>query len=62
MQNTPTDQGHESLITDLEVLLDEAEDYEFHDFKNRNYAAPKVTLAEKLHQLRENIINGKYDN
>jgi len=59
---TSADKGHAKLIKDLFDLLIEAEAFEFHDFKNQHYAAPKVTLAGKLEKLRQNVIGGRYDN
>lgn len=55
------EKGQEILIADLEALLQEAKDGEFGDFSNEKYPAPKVELAQKLFELRENVINGKYD-
>lgn len=55
------DKGNQKLIKDLTELLDEAMAGEFGDFSNHKYPAPKVTLAEKLHILRQNVINGRYD-
>jgi len=49
------------LIQDLKELLLEAEMGEFGDWSNNKYDAPKVALADKLHTLRQNVINGKYD-
>lgn len=49
------------LVEDLKILLDEAEAGEFGDFTNEKYPAPKVALAQKLYNLRENVIHGKYD-
>ncbi len=60
MENT--DKGHKGLLDDITELYNEVEAYEFHDFKNEKYPAPKISLAQKLHQIRENVINGKYDN
>lgn len=54
--------GHERLIKDLEELLQEAKQYEFHDFKNTHYATPKVMLRAKLHGLASNVMIGTYDN
>lgn len=56
------ERGHQNLIEDLEILLVEARNFEFHDFKNEKYATPKVELAGRLETLRANVINGKYDN
>ena len=53
--------GQQALINDLKELLAEAEAGEFGDFTNKKYPAPKMALAEKLHELRQNVINGKYD-
>lgn len=53
--------GTKILIEDLKELLVEAEAGEFGDFTNEKYAAPKMALAEKLNNLRENVIKGKYD-
>lgn len=50
-----------TLVQDLKGLLAEAEAGEFGDFTNKKYPTPKMALAEKLHQLRENVINGRYD-
>ena len=55
------EQGTKILITDLEVLLQEAKDGEFGDFTNNKYPAPKVALRNKLLELSENVVNGKYD-
>lgn len=53
--------GQQALITDIKELLEEAEAGEFGDFTNNKYPAPKMALAEKFHELRQNVINGKYD-
>ena len=55
------DTGHEQLITDLKELLAEAENFEFHDFKNEKYALPKVTLVLQLTRLITKVKEGKYD-
>lgn len=55
------EKGHTLLIDDLRSLLQEAEAGEFGDFTNVKYPAPKMALAEKLNELRNNVINGKYD-
>lgn len=59
---TSEDKGHTDLIADLTELHSEALKYEFHDFKNEKHPAPKMELARKLNQLRQNVIYGKYDN
>lgn len=56
------DQGHLNLINDLDALVLEAIRGEFHDFANQKYAMPKVELSNRLHQIRMNVIEGKYDN
>ena len=55
------DEGKKKLIDDLEHVLAEARAGEFGDFTNDKYDAPKVALANIFYQLRENVINGKYD-
>lgn len=59
---SPTDHGHVTLINDLMLLMEEVRKSEFHDFRNTKYPAPKIELASKFQMLRENVINGKYDN
>jgi len=53
--------GEKILVQDLKELLAEAEAGEFGDFTNNKYPAPKMALAEKFYELRQNVINGKYD-
>ncbi len=60
--DTSNDPGHENLINDLKDLLIESVAYEFHDFKNQNYAAPKIVLRNKLLKMAENVVDGRYDN
>lgn len=55
------EKGQENLVADLKELLAEAEAGEFGDFTNNKYPAPKIALAEKFKELRDNVINGKYD-
>lgn len=57
-----SDVGHASLVRDLYNLLNEAEDYEFHDFRNEKYPAPKVELVRRLMIITEAAKDGKYDN
>jgi len=61
MNDCQENQGHESLILDIKILLKEAEDYEFDDFRNEKYAVPKIALGNRLEGLRQNVIDGKYD-
>lgn len=56
------DQGHLDLIKDIAELLKEVEAFEFHDFKNEKYAAPKMELVMKLGAIMDSAKNGKYDN
>lgn len=56
------DTGHTALLQDLMDLLREAKDYHFHDFRNKDYATPKVELRMKLLALAEKVVAGKYDN
>lgn len=63
-KNPPEDKngGYAALVKDLEELLMDAVEFEFDDFRNKKYAAPKIELANRLHVLRGNIMSGKYDN
>jgi len=56
------DSGHKQLIFDLQSLMHEALDYEFHDFKNKKYDAPKIELYRKLTTLANRVKEGHYDN
>lgn len=62
--NPPKDenQGHEKLMMDLCTLVVEAAEYQFHDFRNAKYAAPKIELRTQLLKLADNVVNGRYDN
>lgn len=55
------EEGSKKLVEDIKELLAEAESGEFGDFTNEKYATPKMALAQKLHEMRESVINGKYD-
>lgn len=57
-----SDPGQDSLMEDLAYLIDEAFHFQFHDFKNKKYATPKVELRSRLLQLAKNVEDGKYDN
>jgi hypothetical protein len=59
---SPQDDGHEALLTDIRNLLSEAEHFEFHDFKNEKYPTPKVMLRIKLMDLANRVVDGFYDN
>lgn len=56
------DKGHIDLIRDLEIVQNEAKNFEFHDFKNQKYAMPKASLIHLLEAIVENVKDGKYDN
>lgn len=56
------DTAHDALILYLEVLLQEAKDFAFHDFKNYKYPAPKMALVDRLNHLATWVKEGKYDN
>lgn len=62
MWDEANDTGHQALLVDLAVLVIETKDFQFHDFKNENYPAPKLTLVERFKELMQNTKNGKYDN
>ena len=61
-KENPSDTGQDSLINDLKVLLQEAEDFAFHDFKNEKYAAPKMAFTNRLKDIISWTVDGKYDN
>ena len=61
-QRKMEDKGHANLLKDLEDLLDQARKHEFHDFKNKTYAMPKMELNQKLLNLSELVKQGRYDN
>lgn len=56
------DKGQDNLEKDLQALLNDAEDFQFHDFKNDRHATPKMALVGILQQMIENAKNGRYDN
>jgi len=60
--NMKEDLGHVALLDDIHDLLFEARKFQFHDFKNSKYSAPKVELRRKLLELSDNVVQGKYDN
>lgn len=62
MTPNTTPNWHLDLLEDLQELISEARKFQFHDFKNTKYAAPKAVLAMILQDLRENVINWRYDN
>lgn len=63
-KNPPVDVngGHDALMQDLVELVKQANNYDFHDFRNKNYSAPKFMLRQRLTELANNVVAGKYDN
>lgn len=61
MPKEKEDKGHLNLISDLEELLAEVENYEYHDFKTER-ATPKMDLVARMDALKDNCIEGRYDN
>jgi len=63
-RNPPQDKngGYNNLMQDLSELLQEAKNYQFDDFRNDKYAAPKVELRNQLLKLAQNVVEGRYDN
>lgn len=56
------DRAHDRLVSELGQMYSEARNFQFHDFKNTDYPAPKMVLADKLRKMRGNVLNGVYDN
>lgn len=54
--------GHDVLMRDLIILINEAQNFEFHDFKNTKYAAPKIALITALEAMIIKAKTGAYDN
>lgn len=57
-----SDPSHNELIEDLRDLLEEAETFQFHDFKNSKYDMPKSELMNRLQTLLTKTKQGEYDN
>lgn len=62
MNDEKIDKGHIKLIYALRTLLSKAEEFQFHDFKNTDYAAPKMALVEALGALLKRVTEGDFDN
>jgi len=56
------DYGHDSLLHDLQELVRQADQYEFHDYKNKKYPMPKMALVTSLEQIIKRVKDGFYDN
>jgi hypothetical protein len=54
-------QKYQKLVDELKELYDLAEADEFSDFANQQFATPKVELATRLYNIRQNVIDGQYD-
>jgi hypothetical protein len=57
-----SDVGHEGLLHDLQELVKEADQYSFHDYKNKKYPVPKMALIKKLEEIMNRVKQGYYDN
>jgi len=55
------EKGQAILVADLKELLLDAEAGQFGDFTNDKYPAPKLELMAQLQTLRDNVMQGKYD-
>ena len=62
MKKEKEDKGHKLLIEDLQEIWENANEYEFHDFKNNMYGSPKMVLRARLLNMAQAVIDGKYDN
>lgn len=60
-RNIP-DKGHDQLLDDLELLLKEAENFDYHDYKSQKHAAPKIVLVGELDKIMARVKNGWYNN
>ncbi len=53
--------NYDQLIFDLFTIYNLAKQDEFHDFRNRHFATPKVELVRRLQLIIDNTKNGDYD-
>ena len=58
---TNLEPGQKVLLDDMQNIMSEIERGEFGDFTNSTYSVPKMALVNKLHEVINNVINGKYD-
>lgn len=58
---SPEDQGNAELLGDIEDLLDDAKDKQFHD-RYSSLTFPKSALIDRLKTIIERVRTGKYDN
>ena len=49
------------LVAHLNAILEDAKNFEFDDFKNTKYPAPKMELVMQLENVINNVKNGLYD-
>lgn len=56
------DKGHALLEADSRELHRKVESFEFHDFKNKKFALPKVELIKELQRMIDMVKEGYYDN
>jgi len=56
------DDGQIALESDIMDLLSRISAFDYHDFKNTTFPAPKLALIQKLEWLIKNVKEGKYDN
>ena len=56
------DKGHVALVQDVTDLRNEVMTFQFHDFKNEHYPAPKIELRNRLIAMADAVVDGKYDN
>ncbi len=56
------DSGHIALVDDVSALEEDAKNFEFHDFKSPSNPMPKVALVDRLNEILNKVLTGKYDN
>lgn len=56
------DLGHEKLLHDVEVLMEDVKAGSFHDFHKNGLDMPKMGLMHRLQKLINNTKEGRYDN
>lgn len=61
-QKVVINEGHQNLMTDAELLLNDVYDFKFNDVKGEKLAFPKTALKNKLLMLIKKVEKGKYDN
>jgi hypothetical protein len=56
------DLGHEKLLHDVEVLMEDVKAGHFHDFHKNGLDMPKMSFMHRLQKLIDNTKDGRYDN